>query len=155
MSGFRPWRAVLAGILLASSASAAALTPQEVALPPEQEARYRVLIHELRCLVCQNQTIADSNAELASDLRKQVHDRIAAGETDAQIREYVTARYGDFVLYKPQMSAKTVMLWFGPFLILAGALIYALRLLRARPAPGPPARSDAAAVRKLLEEERS
>lgn len=132
-----------------------ALTPQEGSLTAEQEARYRTLIHELRCLVCQNQTIADSNADLAADLRTQVHQRIAAGESDADIRRYVTDRYGDFVLYKPQFSARTALLWSGPFLILAVALLIALRLLRRRQAPVAAAAADPARLRKLLDEEKS
>ncbi|MGQ0620825.1 MAG: cytochrome c-type biogenesis protein [Panacagrimonas sp.] len=140
-------------MLIATTVSA--LTPQEGTLPPEQEARYRTLIHELRCLVCQNQTIADSNADLANDLRKQVHDRIASGESDADIRRYVTDRYGDFVLYKPLLSARTVLLWAGPFLILAGALVIALRILRRRPKAGLPSQAaDPARLRKLLDEEK-
>ncbi|MGQ0530665.1 MAG: cytochrome c-type biogenesis protein [Panacagrimonas sp.] len=119
-------------IVVFASPHAFPLTPHSETLSAEQEARYRGLIHELRCLVCQNQTIADSNADLASDLRRQVHERIAAGESDAQIREYVTARYGDFVLYKPPLTMRTLVLWIGPFLILAGALAFVLRLLLKR-----------------------
>lgn len=92
---------------------------------PEQQARYENLVNELRCLVCQNQTIADSNADLALDLRDKVAAQIAAGKSDAEIIEYLTARYGDFVLYRPPVQANTVLLWSGPFLLLlvAGALL--------------------------------
>lgn len=140
--------------MLLLSVAASALTPQESTLPPEQEARYRTLIHEMRCLVCQNQTIADSNAELAADLRKQVHERIVAGESDADIRRYVTDRYGDFVLYKPPLSPRTLLLWIGPFVVVIGALLIVLRLLLRRRAVAPPVVADAAELRKLLDEER-
>lgn len=121
----------IAALLLAAFLGcAAALTPQEGTLTPEQDARYRTLIHELRCLVCQNQTIADSNADLAADLRKQVHDRIAAGDSDADIRRYVTDRYGEFVLYKPPFTARTAVLWVGPFLLVLLGVGLVLRLLR-------------------------
>lgn len=136
------------------SLGASALTPQETPLPPAQEARYRTLIHELRCLVCQNQTIADSNAELASDLRRQVHDQIVAGASDADIRRYVTERYGDFVLYKPPLSARTILLWVGPFLVVIGAVAFVLRTLMRKRATSIPVEADPAQLRKLLDEER-
>lgn len=150
---------VMVMALLLFTPHAWSLTPHEQPLTPEQDARYRALIHELRCLVCQNQTIADSNADLATDLRGQVHARIAAGETDAQIRRYVTDRYGDFVLYKPPLTARTVALWVGPFAILLVALWIVLRVLRRRPraaqAPPPPAAPDEGErLRRLLDEER-
>lgn len=88
------------------------------------EQRYETLIHELRCLVCQNETIADSSASLAADLRAQVRSQLLAGETDEQIRQYMVARYGDFVLFKPPVQPNTWLLWSGPFLILLlGALV--------------------------------
>lgn len=144
---------LLAGALFAWSGAGLALTPHETPLTAEQEARYRTLIHEFRCLVCQNQTIADSNADLATDLREQVHQRIAAGETDDQIRRYVTDRYGDFVLYKPPMSFRTVLLWAGPFLLLVVGLLVAVRFARRTAAPETPA-PDPERLRRLLDEER-
>lgn len=88
------------------------------------EQRYETLIHELRCLVCQNETIADSSASLAADLRAQVRSQLLAGKTDDQIRQYMVARYGDFVLFKPPVQPNTWLLWSGPFLILMiGALV--------------------------------
>lgn len=146
-------RALLTSLLLALTSNVFALTPHEQTLPPEQDARYRVLIHELRCLVCQNQTIADSNADLAADLRRQVHERIAQGQTDEEIRTYVTERFGDFVLYKPPMNARTVVLWVGPFLLVLGGVWFVLRLLR-RPRVVPADQpADAADLRKLLDDE--
>jgi cytochrome c-type biogenesis protein CcmH len=124
-------------------------------LDAQQQARYQVLINELRCLVCQNQTIADSNAELAADLRKQVHDRIAAGDSDQDIRRFVTDRYGDFVLYKPPLSARTAALWVGPFVLVLLGIAWVLRLLRRSrsvPAQAPTAPVDAQRLRELLDE---
>lgn len=89
------------------------------------EERLKALSEELRCLVCQNQTLADSNADLAVDLRNQVRAQIEQGKTDAQIKEYLVARYGDFVLYKPPVQGNTWLLWFGPFLLLLlGAVLW-------------------------------
>lgn len=98
---------------------------------PEQQARYEHLINELRCLVCQNQTIADSNADLALDLRSKVAEQIAAGRSDDEVIAYLTARYGDFVLYRPPVQANTVLLWAGPFLLLGiGAVVLFVTLRR-------------------------
>ncbi len=93
---------------------------------PEQEATYKVLIEELRCLVCQNQTIADSNADLAKDLRRQVYEMLQQGKSKDQIAEYMTQRYGDFVLYNPPFKAKTSLLWIGPiaFLIIGLFMLF-------------------------------
>ena len=103
-----------------AAVNAYAVAPTD--LTPEQQSRYIHIISELRCLVCQNQTIADSNAELAVDLRDRVHSQILAGKTDAEILDYMTQRYGDFVLYRPPLKAKTIALWAGPFLLLTIAL---------------------------------
>lgn len=123
-------------------------------LSPEQDARYRQLTHELRCLVCQNQNIADSNAPLANDLRDQVKAQILAGRSDAEIKTYLTDRYGDFVLYNPPLTARTVLLWAGPALLALLALTVALlHLRRARRSAKAPA-VDAEALRRLLEEQK-
>ncbi|MCA3219992.1 MAG: cytochrome c-type biogenesis protein CcmH [Burkholderiales bacterium] len=98
------------------------------------------LAKQLRCLVCQNETIADSRADLAVDLRRQVREQIAAGRSDTEIINFMTDRYGDFVLYKPPLQATTIVLWFGPFLLLAAGAWVAWRVVRARrnaPAPAP------------------
>jgi len=103
---------------------------------PAVEDRIRHLEERLRCLVCQNQTLADSNAELAGDLRRQVREQVAAGKTDEQIVDYLVQRYGDFVLYSPPFKATTVLLWVGPFLLLAvGAGVLVVVLRRRRNAP--------------------
>ena len=130
----------------------AALSPAYAAeAGPATDARYRALISELRCLVCQNQTIADSTAPLAADLREQVKAQIAAGRTDAEIVDYLTARYGDFVRYRPAFKAQTWLLWLGPFGLLLAAIVAALLLLR-RSRTGTAATTDAAAVQRLLDD---
>lgn len=148
MKGLAAW------LLVAVMTPAAwALTPQDATLTADQEARYRTLIHEFRCLVCQNQTIADSNAELATDLRNQVHQRIASGESDDDIRRYVTDRYGDFVLYKPPMSWRTVLLWAGPFILLLVGLVTAARFARRRSRVPAAAAADPERLQRLLKDE--
>ena len=116
---------------------------------PEMQARYERLTNELRCLVCQNQTIADSNAELAQDLRKQTRNMLASGATDAQIKAFMTDRYGDFVLYKPPVNATTLLLWLAPGLLLLGGLFVTVRIILRRagegiddPADAEPARGE-------------
>lgn len=109
---------------------------------PAQETRLKQLSEELRCLVCQNQSLADSNAELAVDLRNQVRDQIELGKSDQQIKDYLVQRYGDFVLYKPPMQSNTTLLWFGPFALLALGL--AVWWLMSRRSAGKPAAAHAA-----------
>lgn len=99
---------------------------------PQQEQRYKHLINELRCLVCQNQNLADSNAELAQDLRKQVYKMIMQGKSDKSIQDYMVTRYGDFVLYRPPFKTRTALLWMGPFIILGAGLILLLVFIRNR-----------------------
>jgi cytochrome c-type biogenesis protein CcmH len=104
---------------------------------PVLEARARKLSQELRCVVCQNQSIDDSNAPLAHDLRVLVRERLSAGETDRQVLAFITARYGEFVLLRPPFRAHTLLLWFAPLLLLAGALIFLLRICARMPTSGP------------------
>jgi cytochrome c-type biogenesis protein CcmH len=99
---------------------------------PAIQVRYERLIHEFRCLVCQDETIADSNADLAADFRRQVHRLLAAGKTDADIRAYMVDRYGDFILYKPPVQTSTWLLWFGPFLFLLIAIGAVVMVVRRR-----------------------
>ena len=101
---------LLSGTVLAIDSSAA--FPDA-----ERQARYEHLTNQLRCLVCQNQTIADSNAGLAADLRREVKELIATGKSDTEIKGFLTARYGDFVLYDPPLTARTVLLWAAPALL--------------------------------------
>ena len=97
---------------------------------PEQEEAYQSLISELRCLVCQNQTIADSNADLAKDLRRQVYEMLQQGQSKQQIVDFMTQRYGDFVLYRPAFNLKTGLLWLGPALFLLTGLITLVVVVR-------------------------
>jgi cytochrome c-type biogenesis protein CcmH len=116
------------------------------------EERTKDLAHELRCLVCQNQTIADSNAPLAQDLRNQIREQLAAGRSEREVIDYMVTRYGDFVLYRPPFKATTLALWLGPFVLLAlGALIFWRRVAR-RPPPAPQlSEAERARAAKLLE----
>ena len=138
-------------MFMALSAPALAVLPDEMLTDPALEARARNLSHELRCMVCQNQSIDDSNAELARDLRVLVRERIKAGDTDAQVIDYVVARYGEFVLLKPRLSLRNALLWGTPVvLLLAGGLFI---LLSARGRARPPERlspEEAQAVERLL-----
>lgn len=97
-----------------------------------QEQRYHELIKELRCLVCQNQNLADSDADLARDLRDKAYEMIMAGRTDQEIVDYMVDRYGDFVLYRPPVKTSTILLWAGPFVILVVCLWMLIRIARRR-----------------------
>jgi len=99
---------------------------------PENEQRYKNLINEFRCVVCQNQNIADSNAALAKDLRKQVFKMINAGKSDEEIMMFMVTRYGDFVLYRPQFNSMTFLLWVGPFVIFIIGLYFLISFIRQR-----------------------
>jgi cytochrome c-type biogenesis protein CcmH len=122
--------ALLALVLWSLAATAKEAAP--AAEDPVLEARMMRIAAELRCLVCQNQTIADSHADLAQDLRQQVRVQLREGRSEAEILRYMTDRYGDFVLYRPPVKASTVLLWFGPALLLAGGLAMLLVVLRRR-----------------------
>jgi len=130
------------------------------AVPTEQDpvsqARAVKLEEQLRCLVCQNQTIAESNADLAVDLRRQVREQIAAGRSDNEIIDYMTARYGDFVLYRPPLKATTVLLWAGPALLVALGAWLLVRIVRERrraDEPPPLSGDERARAQALLEGE--
>jgi len=110
-----------------------AVNPDEVLSNPVLEQRARDLSAQLRCMVCQNQSIDDSNAELARDLRVLVRERLTDGDTDEQVIDYVVSRYGEFVLLKPRFSAKTVILWAMPILLLLIGAIAILVFIRSRP----------------------
>ena len=128
------WLAAFAlalGSLFANPATAAT-EAQPAAKNPELEARMMVVANELRCLVCQNQTIADSHADLALDLRQQIREMLAKGMSERQILDYMTQRYGDFVLYRPPFKPTTALLWVGPGLLLALALGTLVVVLRRR-----------------------
>ena len=135
------------------SASAWAVEPDEMLADPAQEARARAVGQELRCLVCQNQAIDDSNAPLARDLRILVRERIKAGDSNAQVMEFVVARYGDYVRLRPPMRIETYLLWFGPALVLAaaiGALVLSLRRRRVALHTAPLDAEERARLDKIL-----
>jgi cytochrome c-type biogenesis protein CcmH len=106
-----------------------------LAQSPDLDKRVAALADELRCLVCQNQTLADSNAPLAVDLRNQIHEQLAKGASEREVREFMVARYGDFVLYRPPLKASTLALWFGPFILLAAGGFLLYRLITRRRVP--------------------
>ena len=119
--------------------------------PVETEQRIRQLEEKLRCLVCQNQTLADSNADLAGDFRREVREQVKAGRSDTEIVDYLVQRYGDFILYDPPFKATTALLWVGPFVLLAAAAAVLLAILRRRRAtPEEPALG--AEERRLVEQ---
>ncbi|WP_456447942.1 cytochrome c-type biogenesis protein [Thiolapillus sp.] len=109
---------------------------------PQQEDLYHELTQELRCLVCQNQNIADSNAELAKDLRRKTYEMVIKGQDKDQIVNYMVERYGDFVRYKPPFNASTFILWLGPGIILLLGVVMLIRIIRRRPATTEPLLSD-------------
>ena len=127
-------RALLLAVSLAGAHMALAIDAEQAFDDPAQQARYENINRELRCLVCQNQTIADSNATLAQDLRHEVRQMIAAGRTDDEIRTFMIERYGDFVLYRPRMTAGNFLLWAAPVLLLAFGAFAVVRVVRQRSA---------------------
>ncbi|HEY6805011.1 MAG TPA: cytochrome c-type biogenesis protein [Pyrinomonadaceae bacterium] len=116
-------------LLFASAVIAKEAQPNE---DPQIEQRMRTLTSQLRCLVCQNETLADSRADLAEDLRREIREQIKAGKSDKEIISFLTARYGQFILYKPQVTPTTYLLWFGPFVLLIIGLILLFRYIRQR-----------------------
>lgn len=138
-------------VLLLAVGPTWAQSNQSAELTPTQLAQYQHMVNQLRCLVCQNQTIADSDAPLAQDLRDQVREQILAGRSDAEITEYVTARYGDFVLYKPPFKRSTWALWIGPFGLLLLGLGVAVGLLRRRPTAAVVPVVDPARLQEVLD----
>jgi len=150
-------RLLLAFALLLMAAPAFAVNPDEVLADPALEARARALSAELRCMVCQNQSIDDSNADLAKDLRLLVRERISDGDSDEAVLNYIVSRYGEFVLLKPRVGMKTVLLWGAPvLLVIAGGLSL---LVFARNRAGKPTGSkltadEQAKLSELLGEDR-
>ena len=120
----------LALCLLSISALSGAADVPFAFKTPEQEQRYQDLTEQLRCLVCQNQSLADSHADLAQDLRNEVYQMIMQGQDNEQIVEFLVTRYGDFVLYNPPLKKGTLLLWAGPFILLLGALLFVYRYAR-------------------------
>ena len=130
-------------LVLSLAGAAFAVEPSEMLKDPALEARARAISRELRCLVCQNQSIDDSGADLAHDLRVIVRERLTAGDSDDQVKAYLVARYGDYVLLDPPFKATTLLLWLGPaaLLLLGAGGVYLV--LRRRPAEAPPPLDDA------------
>lgn len=139
------WRGLLLVLLLAATqgvlAQASDPTPLQFT-DAAQEARFHALTTELRCVMCQNQSLADSNAQIAHDLRREVLDLMNQGKSDAQIKEFLVQRYGEFVLYRPQVGAGTWILWFGPALLLLAGAGVVFMIVRKRGAALPPPGDD-------------
>ena len=147
------WIALIGLLFLSGPVWAGEARP--LADDPANEARLKHLAVELRCLVCQNQTLADSNAPLAEDLRREVREMIAKNMSDQEIIEFLTARYGDFVLYRPPLKASTTLLWVGPFLLVivgATALIITLRRRAGKVVDVPVTEDEHRRVEQLLAE---
>ena len=143
----------LSALLLCMSLTAYAKVAPSTSADPVLEARMMVIAEELRCLVCQNETIAASHADLAVDLKNQIRIKLNDGQSQKQILDFMVDRYGDFVLYRPPLKTTTVLLWLGPFLLLALAvLMMVLNIRRRRRSAQPAALSDAdtAKARELL-----
>ena len=123
---------LVVSLLIFFAIPASAIDAAKVSDDPELQARYDKIISEVRCLKCQNQTIKDSNAFLASDLRREIRRMLNEGQSDDEIYEFLVTRYGEFALYRPRMSGKTLFLWVAPFLFLFGGAIILWRVLRRR-----------------------
>ena len=123
------------GVLATLLAGRAALAVDPTQMPtPQLQARYLALTHELRCMQCQNESLADSPVELAADLRAEVRDMLLAGTSDAEVRAFMVARYGDFILFRPRFTARTAWLWLAPGVLLLIGAVVLIRVVRARTA---------------------
>lgn len=122
---------LLVFILMLGAAGAHAVDPTHFE-DPQLEARYRALTHELRCMQCQNQSLADSPVSLAADLRREVRDMLLAGKSDEEIRQFMVDRYGEFILFRPRFSARNAWLWLAPALMLVAGVLVAVRIVRER-----------------------
>jgi cytochrome c-type biogenesis protein CcmH len=142
---------------LSLTAPAYAVLPREQLADPRLEARARAISQELRCVVCQNQTIDDSDATLAHDLRLIVRERLKAGDSDQEVKAYILKRYGPYVLLRPPLEPETLLLWFGPLIVLmggaAGSMIYLRR--RARADPGSLSKDEEMELARILDERQS
>lgn len=147
----KPFARALA-IFAAVLCMAAASDPSERLPDPAQEARARELFKEVRCLVCQNESIDDSNAELAADLRRIVREEVAAGRSDAQIRDFLTDRYGEYVLLKPVFSWGNAVLWFAPLLVALAGVAMLIGRTRNRASESELSEAEAARLARLADE---
>ncbi len=142
---------IVALVLLTASPAGAISDPREMLANPQQETRAEQIGSQLRCLVCQNESIEDSNAALAHDLRAIVRQRVSAGDTDSQIMAWMVARYGNFVRLKPPLSLATALLWFTPLLaLLAGAAAAMLGRRRVQEAPQPLSEAESARLAEIV-----
>jgi cytochrome c-type biogenesis protein CcmH len=149
-------RTIFVMLMLISALQVNAKEAESMAKDPVLEARVMEVSEELRCLVCQNQTIADSDADLAVDLRNQVREMLAAGKTEKEIIDFMVQRYGDFVRYRPPMKSTTYLLWFGPFILVALGLLILIYNLKRRQKLTDEAElseEDHRKVQELLEQE--
>ena len=146
----RAWWVLLFSLLAAPAQAAIEAYQFDSA---EMEADYNQLINELRCLVCQNQNLAGSDADLARDLRRETYEMLQDGKSPDQVVDFMVARYGDFVLYRPQFQSNTYLLWLGPFLLLLVVLYLFVRRLRARQAPVEVDEAALDEARRLLEQD--
>ena len=140
-------RGLFAALLLALAAGAVHALAVRDATPLEfrdeaEARRFNALVAELRCVMCQNQSLADSNAQIAHDLRREVFDLMREGRSDAEIRDYLVARYGEFVLYRPRFGGHTWILWLGPGLLLLGGALVVVRIVRSRSRQPLPVEED-------------
>jgi len=119
----------------------------------EKEKLYKKLVKELRCTVCQNQDIADSNADLAQDLRRKTYEMVSAGKDEEFVLDYMSQRYGDFVLYRPRLQTNTLLLWIGPIFILIFAVFFLLKFIRRSEAEQPLNETERAQAEQLLEQD--
>jgi cytochrome c-type biogenesis protein CcmH len=127
------WLSGMALALASALAVAQVADPAPLAFRDQaEETRFHALVAELRCVMCQNQSLADSNAQIARDLRGEILQLMRHGQSDAQIEQYLVARYGEFVLYKPRVEGKTWLLWFGPALVLLGGALAVMAIVRRR-----------------------
>lgn len=151
----RPLHILFMLLVLVTSPVQAVETAVPLADDPVLEKRVSALAAELRCLVCQNQSLADSHADLAVDLKNKIREMARAGKSDAEINQFMTDRYGDFVLYRPPVKNTTLFLWIGPFFVMFGGLLllflYLKRRKRISPEPVPLSTEDSARARALLE----
>lgn len=158
LSTDKGWARLLAATLLLLTMPALAVQPDEVLKDPALERRARDISAGLRCLVCQNQSIDDSDAPLAKDLRVLVRERLKEGESDEQVREFIVRRYGEFVLLKPAFGLHTALLWLGPALVLvtgAAGLAFALRRRQAAKVVGALTCEEQAALDAILKRDRA
>ena len=144
-------------VLMFVAAPLGAKEAAPLAADPAIEARLSVMAQDLRCLVCQNQSLADSNAPLAEDLRREIREQMHQGKNDRQVIDFLVERYGDFVLYKPPFKAATLVLWIGPFLLLLLGIAVLMKLVKKRPSTAPaenePGADAQAKAKKLLDDD--